>query len=85
MLVKSLFSRIKSGLFNLNNNKKNNSDCHETAKLSAKSGVLKMALPISDLKDCNASDSEKSWVILKLCQGTFRKVFIASCCYIRDH
>ena len=40
----------------------------------------------SNLKDCsNASDSEKSWVILKLCQGTFRKVFIASCCYIRDH
>ena len=59
------------------------------AKLSAKSGALKkdlVALPISDLKDCsNASDSEKSWVILKLCQGTFRKVFIASCCYIRDH
>ena len=56
---------MKSGLFNLNS-KKNNSDCHETAKLSAKSGVLKMALPISDLKDCsNASDSEKSWVILK--------------------
>ena len=59
------------------------------AKLSAKSGALKkdlVALPISDLKDCsNALDSEKSWVILKLCQGTFRKVFIASCCYIRDH
>ena len=39
------------------------------AKLSAKSGALKkdlVALPISDLKDCsNASDSEKSWVILK--------------------
>ena len=58
------------------------------AKLSAKSGALKkdlVALPIRDVEDCNASDSEKSWVILKLCQGTFRKVFIASCCYIRDH
>ena len=44
-----------------------------------------VSLPISDLTDCYASDSEKSWVILKLCQGTFRKVFIASCCYIRDH
>ena len=39
------------------------------AKLSAKSGALKkdlVDLSISDLKDCsNASDSEKSWVILK--------------------
>ena len=31
-----------------------------------------VSLPISDLTDCYASDSEKSWVILKLCQGTLK-------------
>ena len=43
--------------------------------LTAKSGAYEkylVALPIRDVKDCNASDSEKSWVNLKLCQGTLK-------------